>query len=86
MVHCVVLRGQKAHVNVQLKRTCDEMYIIGSVETYKNPINLYNLFSEQVKKQKDDCFEVTHNKVILNNGTTVLKNVIVNCHCHCHCE
>ena len=70
MDHCVVLRGQKAHVNVQLKRTCDEMYIIGSVETYKNPINLYNLFSEQVKKQKDERFKVTHNKVILQNGAT----------------
>ena len=42
---CVVLRGQKSHLNTMLKRTHDEMNVIGTVETYKNPINLYNLFS-----------------------------------------
>ena len=48
----------------------DQMQIIGTVESYKNPINLYNRFSEQTKKQKDSRFEVTHNKVTLKNGTT----------------
>ena len=67
---CVVLRGQKSHLNTQLKRTHDEMNVIGTVETYKNPINLYNLFSEHAKKMKDDCFHVMNNKVTLKNGTT----------------
>ena len=68
--NCVVLRGQKAHVNMQLKRTQDQMHVVGTLQTYKNPINLYNLFSEQTKKQKDDRFDVTNNKVTLKNGTT----------------
>ena len=67
---CVVLRGQKAHVKNRMKRSQDEMHIVGTVESYKNPINLYNRFSEQTKKQKDGRFEVTHNKVTLKNGTT----------------
>ena len=67
---CVVLRGQKAHVKNRMKRSQDEMHIVGTVESYKNPINLYNRFSEQTKKQKDSRFEVTHNKVTLKNGTT----------------
>ena len=68
--NCVVLRGQKAHVNMQLKRTQDQMHVVGTVESYKNPVTLYNLFSEQTKKQKDDRFYVTNNKVTLKNGTT----------------
>ena len=67
---CVILRGQKTHVNVQMKRTQDQMKLVGTVETYKNPINLHNLFSEQTKRQKDARFKVTHNKVTLKNGTT----------------
>ena len=46
------------------------MHVVGTVQSYKNPINLYNLFSEQTKKQKDDRFNVTNNKVMLKNGTT----------------
>ena len=46
------------------------MHVVGTVQSYKNPINLYNLFSEQTKKQKDDRFNVTNNKVTLKNGTT----------------
>ena len=50
------------------------MHVIGTVESYRNPINLYNLFSEQAKKQKDTRFDVTHNKVILmKNGTTPIE-------------
>ena len=67
---CVILRGQKTHLNVQMKRTHDKMNVTGTVETYKNPINLHNLFSEQTKRQKDARFKVTHNKVTLKNGTT----------------
>ena len=67
---CVILRGQKAHVKNRMKRSQDELHIVGTVESYKNPINLYNRFSEQTKKQKDGRFEVTHNKVTLKNGTT----------------
>ena len=68
--NCVVLRGQKAHVNMQLKKNQSQMHVVGTVQSYKNPINLYNLFSEQTKQQKDDCFNVTNNKVTLKNGTT----------------
>ena len=46
------------------------MNVIGTVETYKNPINLYNLFSEHAKKKKDSRFHVMNNKVTLKNGTT----------------
>ena len=74
---CVILRGQKAHVKNRMKRSQDEMHIVGTVESYKNPINLYNRFSEQTKKQKDSRFEVTHNKVTLKNGTTPAE--LLNC-------
>ena len=67
---CEVLRGQHVHVQTQLKRKQDQMEVIGKVNTYKNPINLYNRFSEQTKKQKDSRFDVLHNKVTLKNGTT----------------
>ena len=49
------------------------MNVIGTVESYRNPINLYNLFSEQTKKLKDERFDVTHNKVTLKNGTTPIE-------------
>ena len=67
---CVILRGQKAHINSRVKRSQDQMHVVGTVESYKNPINLYNRFSEQTKRQKDERFQVTHNKVVLKNGTT----------------
>ena len=67
---CVILRGQKAHINSRVKRSQDQMHVVGTVESYKNPINLYNRFSEQAKRQKDERFQVTHNKVVLKNGTT----------------
>ena len=67
---CVILRGQQAHINSRVKRSQDQMHVVGTVESYKNPINLYNRFSEQAKRQKDERFQVTHNKVVLKNGTT----------------
>ena len=67
---CVVLRGQKAHISSRVKRSQDQMHVVGTVESYKNPINLYNRFSEQAKKNKDSRFDVSHNKVTLKNGTT----------------
>ena len=67
---CVILRGQQAHINSRVKRSQDQMHVVGTVESYKNPINLYNRFSEQTKRQKDKRFQVTHNKVVLKNGTT----------------
>ena len=67
---CEVLRGQLTHVKSQLKRKKEHMEVIGKVEHYKNPINLYNRFSESTKKQKDSRFEVLHNKVILKNGAS----------------
>ena len=70
---CVILRGQKMHVQAQMKRCQDQMNVIGTVESYRNPINLYNRFSEQTKRQKDERFEVTHNKVTLKNGTTPIE-------------
>ena len=48
---CEVLRGQCNHVQSQLKRKQDNMEVIGKVETYKNPINLYNRFSENTVKK-----------------------------------
>ena len=67
---CEVLRGQRNHVQSQLKRKQKNMEVVGKVETYKNPINLYNRFSENTKKQKDERFTVINNKVTLKNGTT----------------
>ena len=70
---CIVLRGQKAHISSTMKRAQDQMHVVGTVESYRNPINLYNLFSEQTKKQKDARFDVSHNKVTLKNGTTPIE-------------
>ena len=67
---CEVLRGQKMHVNAQLKRKQEQMDIIGKIETYKNPINLYNRFSEITKKHKDERVQVQNNKVTLKNGAS----------------
>ena len=67
---CEVLRGQHSHVRQQLKRKQEHMEVVGEVGTYKNPINLYNRFSENARRQRDERFEVNHNKVTLKNGTT----------------
>ena len=65
-----VLRGQSAHVNHQLKRKQNDMELVGKIDTYKNPVNLYNRFGETIKKQNDERFEKTNNKVLLKNGST----------------
>ena len=63
---CEVLRGQRYHVNQQLKRKNDTMQVVGKIETYKNPINLYNRFVES----GDTRFDVNYNKIVLKNGST----------------
>ena len=67
---CEILRGKKMHVNAQLKRKQNKIEVIGKIETYKNPINLYNRFSEITKKQRDERFQVQNNRVTLKNGTS----------------
>ena len=62
---CEVLRGQANHVNQQLKKKRNDMEIVGKIDTYKNPINLYNRFGEAIKKEGDDRFERTNNKITL---------------------
>jgi len=63
---CEVLRGQRNHVNQQLKRKNNTMQVVGKIETYKNPINLYNRFVES----GDTRFDVNYNKIVLKNGST----------------
>ena len=65
---CEVLRGQVNHVNHQLKRKQDDMELVGKIDTYKNPINLFNRFSETIKKEGDNRFKKMNNKVTLNDG------------------
>ena len=65
---CEVLRGQVNHVNHQLKRKQDDMELVGKIDTYKNPINLFNRFSETIKKGGDNRFKKMNNKVTLNDG------------------
>ena len=43
------------------------MEIVGKIDTYKNPINLYNRFSEHADTSK---FNVRSNQVTLKNGST----------------
>ena len=64
---CEIIRGQRNHVNQQLKRKHETMEIIGKIDTYKNPINLYNRFNEHVDSTK---FDVRNNHVTLKNGST----------------
>jgi hypothetical protein len=75
---CEVLRGQANHVNQQLKKKRNDMEIVGKIDTYKNPINLYNRFGEAIKKEGDDRFERTNNKITLKGGCTVndLMNIL----------
>ena len=47
------------------------MEVVGKIDTYKNPVNLYNRFGESIKKQNDDRFQKSNNKVTLKNGSTV---------------
>ena len=64
---CEIIRGQRNHVNQQLKRKHETMEIVGKIDTYKNPINLYNRFSEHLDSTK---FDVHNNQVTLKNGST----------------
>ena len=65
-----VLRGQTGHVQHQLKRKQDEMELVGKIDTYKNPVNLFNRFGESIKKQNNERFQKNNNKVTLMNGST----------------
>ena len=65
-----VLRGQTNHVNYQLKRKINDMEVVGKIDTYKNPINLLNRFNECIKKEGDEHFAKTNNKIVLRNGST----------------
>ena len=65
-----VLRGQTYHVNQQLKRKINDMEVVGKIDSYKNPINLFNRFNESIKKERDDRFEKSNNKIVLKNGST----------------
>ena len=49
----------------------NDMEVVGKINTYKNPINLFNRFSESIKMDRDECFKKSSNKVILRNGSTV---------------
>ena len=65
-----VLRGQVNHVNQQLKRKLNDMEVVGKIATYKNPINLLNRFNESIRKEGDDRFYKTTNKIVLRIGST----------------
>ena len=65
-----VLRGQVNHVNHQLKRKHNDMEVVGKIDSYKNPINLLNRFNESIKKEGDERFYKTNNKILLRNGST----------------
>ena len=47
------------------------MEVVGKINTYKNPINLFNRFGESIKIDRDERFKKSSNKVILRNGSTV---------------
>ena len=64
------LRGQVYHVNHQVKRKRNDMEIVGKIDSYKNPINLFNRFNESIKQQKDERFYKSNNKIVLKNGST----------------
>ena len=46
------------------------MEVVGKIATYKNPINLLNRFNESIRKEGDDRFYKTNNKIVLRNGST----------------
>jgi len=58
------------HLN-QVKRKRNDMEVVGKIDSYKNPINLLNRFNESIKKQGDERFSKTNNKIVLKNGSTV---------------
>ena len=66
-----ILRGQANHVNQTLKRKQNEMELVGKIDSYKNPINLFNRFGESIKTGNDERFKKSNNKIVLRNGSTV---------------
>ena len=46
------------------------MEVVGKIEGYKNPINLLNRFNESIKKEGDERFLKSNNKIVLRNGST----------------
>ena len=66
-----VLRGQKNHINQQVKRKQNDMEIVGKIDGYKNPINLFNRFGETIKTDSNKRFKKSSNKIVLTNGSTV---------------
>ena len=67
---CEVVRGQVTHVNHQLKRKRNDMELVAKIDSYKNPINLYNRFGETIKREGDDRFTTNNNKITLKEGCT----------------
>ena len=67
---CEVVRGQVNHVNQQLKRKQNDMELVAKIDSYKNPINLYNRFGETIKRQRDARFTTNNNKITLKEGCT----------------
>ena len=60
-----ILRGQANHVNQTLKRKQNEMELVGKIDSYKNPINLFNRFGESIKTGNDERFKKSNNKIVL---------------------
>ena len=65
-----VLRGQAKHVEKQVKRKHNDMTVVGKIDSYKNPINLFNRFGETIKSTCDDRFKKSSNKIVLKDGQT----------------
>ena len=63
-----VVRGQAVHVKNQLKRKQDQMEVVGSISSYKNPVSLYNRFGEWTKKNGQNQFKKTGNKIVVKEG------------------
>ena len=47
------------------------MKVVGKIDGYKNPINLFNRFGESIKIDGDERFKKHNNKIVLRNGSTV---------------
>ena len=46
------------------------MTVVGKIDSYKNPINLFNTFGETIKNVCDDRVKNFSNKIILKDGHT----------------
>ena len=56
-----IVRGQINHVN-QVKRKRNDMEVIGTIDSYKNPIDILNRFDESIKQEGDNHFQKQNNK------------------------